>query len=218
MWNTPRLSEMLRPPRLGPTAAELSERGRELLDQLEALIVAEGFAGLTVKDIAARLRCSRSTLYELAPTKDELVLIVVDRRLRRIGRLKQARLAELDDHEDKIKMVISSKFVELQESSLRFMEDVDRTPAVRRLINEHFRYGVALLREVIDDGIAAGRFRRLHSLIVAETIDAALERIQRPDLLRDTGVTFDVATVELMELLCAGLVLEKKPAKSRPRA
>jgi AcrR family transcriptional regulator len=218
MESTPRLSDMLRPPRLGPGANELSERGREILDQLEIIIVDEGFASLTVARIAARLRCSRSTLYELAPTKDELVLVVVDRRLRRIGRMKSQRMNELADHAAKIKMVISGEFLELRQTNTRFLEDVARTPAVQRLISNHFRYGVALLREVIDEGVVVGRFRPLHSLIVAEVIDAALARIQRPDLLRDTGLSFDRATVELMDLLCAGLVLDPpKPARRSTR-
>jgi len=206
-----RLSDMLRPPRLGPSANELSARGRELLDALEAIIVEEGFASLTIGDMAARLRCSRSTLYDLAPSKDELVLVVVDRRLRRIGRIKQARLDELNDQADQLRMVISGKFRELSETGIRFMEDVAKTPAVQRLIADHFRYGVALLREVIEDGIAVGRFRPLHSLLVAETIDAALERIQRPEVLRDMNISFEEATVELMDLLCAGLVLDPPP-------
>ena len=209
MSTIPRLSQMLRPPRLGPSSSELTDRQRELLDALEAIIVEEGFAALTVGEIASRLKCSRSTLYDLAPSKDELVLIVVDRRLRRIGRVKQERLDELDDYAEKIKMVISGKFREIQVTNLRFMEDVAKTPAVQRLIADHFRYGVLQLREVIEDGIAAGRFRQLHSLVVAEVVDAALERIQRPELLRDTGMTFDDATIELMDFLCAGLVIDR---------
>jgi AcrR family transcriptional regulator len=212
---------MLRPPRLGPSASELTPRGRELLDKLEELIVEEGFASLTVEEIAARLRCSRSTLYDLAPSKDELVLVVIDRRLRRIGRLKQERIADIADPAERLKVVIASKDLRIQVTSLRFMEDVSRTPAAQRLIADHLRYGVALLRDVIDEGIASGRFRQLDSRIVAETIDAGLERIQRPDLLRETGATFDDATEELTELLVSGLLAApapKRPPRKRARA
>jgi AcrR family transcriptional regulator len=37
-------------------------------------------------DIAANVGCSLRTLYDLAPSRDELVLTVIDRNLRRIGR------------------------------------------------------------------------------------------------------------------------------------
>ena len=37
-------------------------------------------------EISARVGCSLRTLYGIAPSKDELLLTVVDRRLHRIGR------------------------------------------------------------------------------------------------------------------------------------
>lgn len=215
MATTPLVSEALRPPRLGPRSSELSDRARDLLDAIERLIVEEGFASLTVGDLAARLKCSRSTLYSLAPSKDELVLVVVDRRLRRIGRIKQERLGELTDPVDKLQVLIASEHLHLQRTSLRFSEDVARTPAVQRLIADHVRYGVAQLRDVVDEGIATGRFRSVHSRVVAEIIDVGLERIQRPELLRETGLTFDDAATELTELLLSGLVAESAPARQR---
>jgi len=221
MSSTPLISEALRPPRLGPTSGELTDRGRELLDAIEQIIVDEGFASLTVGDLAARLKCSRSTLYSLAPSKDELVLVVVDRRLRRIGRIKRQRLDELTDPAEKLQMVIASEHLHVQRTSLRFSEDVARTPAVQRLIADHLRYGVAQLRDVIEEGIAAGRFRRVHSRIVAEVIDVGLERIQRPEVLRETGLEFDAAATELIELLLSGLVADgvtvKPPGRNRKR-
>ncbi|NEW36880.1 TetR/AcrR family transcriptional regulator, partial [Nocardia cyriacigeorgica] len=48
-------------------------RRTELFDELVALLLAEGFAHLTLDAIAARLRCSKSTLYTLAGSKEQLV-------------------------------------------------------------------------------------------------------------------------------------------------
>ena len=50
-----------------------------LLDELERLFVAEGFAHLSVADLAARLRVSRSTLYRLATGKQVLAELVISR-------------------------------------------------------------------------------------------------------------------------------------------
>ena len=52
----------------------LTDRQRELLDHMEHLF-ASGFADLTMAGLAARLNCSLRTLYALAPSRDELVLI-----------------------------------------------------------------------------------------------------------------------------------------------
>ena len=66
--------------------ARLTGRQQEVLDELEALLVDEELAELTMAQLAARLNCSLRTLYGISPSKDELVLTVADRRLHRIGR------------------------------------------------------------------------------------------------------------------------------------
>ena len=71
----------------------LTERQRELLDHLGHMFD-EGFADLTMAEIASRLNCSMRTLYALAPSRDELVMIVIDRNLWRIGRSAQQAIAE----------------------------------------------------------------------------------------------------------------------------
>ena len=61
--------------RSGETA--MTRRQAELLDQLESLFLAEGFARFTLDDLAVRLRCSKSTLYALAGSKEQLALRVI---------------------------------------------------------------------------------------------------------------------------------------------
>ena len=71
----------------------LTDRQRQLLDKMEHLF-AGGFATLTMAQLAARLNCSLRTLYALAPSRDELVLVVVDRNLWRVGRAARDAVRE----------------------------------------------------------------------------------------------------------------------------
>ena len=81
-------------PLLSPdTERRLTVRQRQLLDELEDLVVAKGLVELTMAEIAAEVNCSLRTLYGIAPSREELVLTVVDRRLHRIGR---AAIGSLD--------------------------------------------------------------------------------------------------------------------------
>src|SRR3954451_19190351 len=57
--------------------AGMTRRRAQLLDQLERLFLAEGFARFTLEDLAVRLHCSKSTLYTLAGSKEQLALRVV---------------------------------------------------------------------------------------------------------------------------------------------
>ena len=64
-----------------PPSDKLSPRGEQLLAQLEEIFFEQGYRRITVGALAARLRCSRATLYALAPSKEELFLRVLDRVL-----------------------------------------------------------------------------------------------------------------------------------------
>jgi len=70
----------------------LTGRQRAILDHLVEMFDG-GFAHLTMAEIAARANCSLRTLYSLAPSRDELVLVVVDRNLWRVGRTAMAAIA-----------------------------------------------------------------------------------------------------------------------------
>ena len=54
-----------------------TRRRAGLFDELDALFLQEGFADLTLDDNATRLRCSKSTLYALAGSKEQLVQAVM---------------------------------------------------------------------------------------------------------------------------------------------
>ena len=86
----------------------LSDRQREILDALEALAMQDGFAELTMAQLAARVNCSLRTLYALAPRKDALLLMVIDRRLHRIGR---AAMAAIEPEMDALTALRSLNFV-----------------------------------------------------------------------------------------------------------
>ena len=60
-----------------PIAAVSKPRAMVLLGSIEAIILSDGFARLCISDLAERLSCSKRTIYEIAPTKNALVLKVL---------------------------------------------------------------------------------------------------------------------------------------------
>ena len=60
-----------------PISAVLKPRAMVLLGSIEAIILSDGFARLSISDLAERLSCSKRTIYEIAPTKNGLVLKVL---------------------------------------------------------------------------------------------------------------------------------------------
>lgn len=203
----------LRPPRLGPPSSELTDRARDLLDQIESIIVQEGFRRLTVDSLASRLKCSKSTLYDLAPNREELVLVVLDRRWRRTGRQLQELLATLDDPSERLKAYLMADAHHPQRTSLQFSTDLARHPAAHRLFMDHLRHSLNLLEQIVQEGIDRGRFQPLPPGMVAEIVNAAGVRVADPELLRSLGMTYDDAVEVLFRIVWGGLTSKPLPAE-----
>src|SRR5512139_919126 len=74
----------------------------DLLDRLVELMAAEGFSQLTLDDLAERLRCSKTTLYALAPTKQQLVVEVVKQYFRSAVVAVESRVDEASGPSEKV--------------------------------------------------------------------------------------------------------------------
>lgn len=177
-----------------------------LLDRLEAIFLAEGFRALGVGDLAARLRCSRRTLYELAPSKQELFLLVLDRFLRRIRALGRERAAREPDLGRRVEALLEPGITETRQASEAFSADIQSSAPARRLMDDHQRQRMQLLREIVEQGSRGGVFRGLHPTLVAEVMIAAVGRVRQPDFLLDTGLTMSEAFAECSRLLRHGLL------------
>lgn len=200
---------------------ETSPRGEQVLDGLEEIFLSEGFRRAGVGELAARLHCSRTTLYALAPSKQELFTRVLHRVLGRIRRLGQTAAAEQADARDRIVALLSPGMSEMQAASGVFFSDIASLPAARRVLEDHQRARRDEMGEIIEEGISKGEFRGVHTGLVAEVMLIAIQRVMDPRLLLENGLSAGEAIGEVEDLLLHGLLHPNEsgaPARrGRPR-
>ena len=85
-----------------------SARREQLLDGLIEIFLAEGFARFSVEDLAVRLQCSKSTLYAVAPSKEQLITAIVRAFFRRSTERIEARLARESDPVGRISVYLEA--------------------------------------------------------------------------------------------------------------
>ena len=192
----------------------VSPRRHHLLEQLEEIFLAEGFRRVSVGELASRLRCSRRTLYELAPTKEALFLTVLNRLLERIRETDRENARALRDPGESIAAAFEAGVRELRTASSRFMEDVRSLPPAKRLLERHQKMRLAAGREVIQQGIRRRRFRRVDSRLAAEATLAAVQRVMEPEFLADSSLSLSQAIEQVEDLILNGLL---HPDNARPR-
>ena len=187
-------------------ARRYTDRQRELLDALAQLFLAEGFAHLTIGEMVSRLRCSRRTIYSVAPSREELILIVIDRLLNRMGVEAKAVAASHDDPGDAIEAYLGKAVTTLHRATPVFNEDLESYLPTRQLYDRHLNVALRMLGDLVEDGVSKGVFRPLHPALMAEILSSAVECIRRPDVLIRAGVSHSQALAELSMLIRHGLV------------
>jgi AcrR family transcriptional regulator len=193
-------------PLLAPaTERRLTARQRELLDELEELVVAEGLAELTMAEIAAQVNCSLRTLYGIAPSRDELVLAVVDRRLRRIGRRAMESLDASLSPLAALRAYLQAANHAVQPEAVTFSRDFANVPGAQRLLDAHEDYVIAVTRSLIDRAVKEGDIAPVDSAAVAHVLGGLGREFARPGLADVTAASPKVAADALTEIILRGL-------------
>jgi AcrR family transcriptional regulator len=176
----------VRAPRpLLPADAErkLTRRQREILDELEALAVEGGFAELTMAQLAARVNCSLRTLYGLAPSKDELLLTVVDRRLHRIGRAAASVVEPDMDPLTALRAYLRATNEAVGPTTEVFSREFSAVPGGTRLTNEHGNYIIAVTRRLLDLAVDDGLIQPVDTVALSLVLGGLGSYFSRPEII-----------------------------------
>lgn len=184
--------------------AGLTTRQREVLDQLLA-VFADGFAHLTMAEVASEVRCSLRTLYELAPSRDDLVLVVVDRHMWQVGR----RAVEGVDPEatalDGIRAYLRGANEAVAHTSVAFANDTYADPHTRELMQAHSQYLIDVTRALLDDAVCRGEIEPVNTAAVARVLAGLGADLSRPDTIGSLNASPRDASNELVDIIIAGL-------------
>jgi len=185
-----------------------SSRGRtrraELLDELVTVFLAEGFAAFTLDDLARRLHCSKTTLYGIAASKEQLVVAAVKRFFQQATTAVE-QAAGPADHRDRISAYLLTVAAQLQPASPAFFADVAAFVPAREIYERNTRAAAARVQQLVSDGVTAGTIRPVHASFVGVAVAAVMNAIHRGDVTTATGLDDAAAYRELADLVVAGI-------------
>lgn len=192
------------------TRAELATRRRtELFDGLLALMLDDGFAHLQIADLAARLHCSRSTLYTLAGSKEQLVTKTVTHFFRTATDQVESRVADAATSRDAVVEYLIAVGDALSPASAQFMADLHAFAPTRELYEQNTAAAAARVRELIAAGVAAGEFRDVDAAFAGDLAATMMSRIQRRDVEAHTGLDDAQAYRQLASILTRGIDVDR---------
>ena len=155
---------------------------QDVLDRLVELVLVEGFATLGVADLARRLHCSKTTLYAVAASKEQIVERAVREFFRRATERVEAAVDPAADPLAQIDQYLAAIARELAPASEEFFEDVTAFDPARRIYEQNTRAAADRVRDLVLAAApsADGEF-------VGTVAGLVMEAIHRGDLRAATG-------------------------------
>jgi len=194
-------------PLLSPEAErQLSARQLELIDELEEKLRRDGLADLTMAEIAALAGCSLRTLYGIAPSKDELLLTVVDRRLHRIGRSAIEVLDTSMSPLDALRVYLQAANKAVQPESVAMAADLAKVAGASRLFDAHESYLTAVTQSLLDRAVDAGQIAPVDTAAIAHVLAGLGREFSRPEVSELVHASAKDTADSISELILQGLL------------
>ncbi len=184
---------------------QLSARQLEVLDQLEQELIREGLADLTMAELAGLVGCSLRTLYGIAPSKDELLLTVVDRRLRRIGRAAIGVLDESLPPLEALRAYLRAAHQAVAPETVTLSADLAKVAGAGRLLSDHESYLMAVTQSLLDRAVAHGQIAPVDTAALAHVLGGLGREFARPEVSEIAEASPKETADAMSEIILRGL-------------
>jgi AcrR family transcriptional regulator len=179
-------------------------RRAQILDGLVGLFLAAGFLEFSVEDLAERLQCSKSTLYAVAPSKEQLIAAVVRDFFRGATERIEARLAREADPVAGIRVYLEAISAELAPASTAFFADLDMFGPAREIYAHNTAIAARRVQGLVQAARRPGR-APVDATFIGAVAGATMRSIQRGEMAAVTGLGDAPAYCLLADLIIAGV-------------
>lgn len=189
-----------------PRRRTVDEGRREsLLEQISSEFLSEGFTTISVDELTRRLHCSKSTIYSVAPTKEQLVVAVTKRFFRLATTRIEESISGIDDPGLRISAYLKGVGAAMSEQSPTFYQDMVSFGPTAEVYTLNSAAAARRVQSLIQHGVDSGHFRDINTNFAGHLIGWAIEGIHSGRLPEDTGLEAGQAFSELGDILLKGL-------------
>ena len=182
-----------------------ARRRADLLDRLVQVFLVQGFAALSLGDLALRCHCSPGTLRVISADPEQLRSTVIAHYFAGAADAIERRTAAVTDPRRRPGEYLAAVADALRPASNAFLRDLERFPAGRAAYERTTSRAAERVRELLRDAVSAGRLRDVQASFVGDTVSVVTTRIATGAVLVSTGLDDARAYAELAVLVTEGL-------------
>ena len=129
-----------------------TKRHHEILDALERLLE-QGVPELTMSEIAKKLKISLRTLYEIAPSRDKLILMTMDNILKKLGKFAMDSVEDIDSPINKLEEYLFIVNQAVGPKFDRFLIDMEKINGSKTTADYHENFIKNYIKKLLEEAI-----------------------------------------------------------------
>ena len=186
----------------------ITKKHKEVIDKLE-LMLEKGIPDHTMSQLAAKLKVSLRTLYEIAPSKDHLIRMTVNRILMRLGKEALEIVADIKSPIEKLKKYLQHVNQAVGPKFKVYLQNLGNNNKSKEMIDYHEDYITAYTKELLDTAIIQKEIKDIDTQAFA----LLLGGIGR-DFAKDSNIKKLISSPEesansITEIILNGIKLDK---------
>lgn len=184
---------------------------RELILDAATAEFKENGLKFTMQDLAKDLHVAKKTIYHEFPSKEDLLIQLVENGFRRIHEEK-ARIIAMDlPIDEKIRRVIIAVPDQYSMIDFRQLEELnEKYPVIAKLVSQHLMSNWDPTIKLIHQGIREGKIRNINIPILEIILTASFQQFISTDNLVQAGISHHEALVAMMDIVMSGLITREE--------
>ena len=129
-----------------------TKKHHDTIEDLEKLLE-KGVPNLTMSEIASRLKISLRTLYEIAPSKDQLILMTMDKILIKLGKFALDSVSEIQSPIEKLEQYLFIVNQAVCPKFNTFLKDIEKINGSQKMADYHESFISNYTQKLLNDAI-----------------------------------------------------------------
>ena len=129
-----------------------SKKHHQIIEQLEKMLE-KGVPDLTMSQIASRLKISLRTLYEIAPSKDQLIIMIMDVILKKLGKNAIDSISDIKSPIKKLEKYLSLVNQAVGPKFNTFFNDLKKINGLEEMADYHANFITNMTEDLLIQAI-----------------------------------------------------------------
>ena len=185
-----------------------NEKHLEVIQNFENLLE-DGIANQTMSDIASRLKVSLRTLYEIAPSKEQLVISTIDRILTNIAKQALSSMKDMKSSVDKLRTFTKIGNEAAGPRIQKYADDLNQIKGADEMIKAHESAYIDHIKRLLDEAVKNKEIQAIDTRAVAIMLGTVARVFSKKNHQKKLAASAEESANMISGLIIDGLIQTK---------